>query len=482
MTPVENEKKAPQYIEHGDLTVCTNGAHQAFIEVKSQMYVKRENGHLLATEKDRMDRCHICLKATTVATVVGTIAGLMHRGFTLCGAILGAIAGAVVGGYRGYDKSGGSIWGAVKGAFKGAVGGALLGCAGFGVLGGIKYALLAQMAMKVINICNFFTSSFCWTKVHPKVTIGSNRALLEGAKLGCSLGGVVTVIKPDYKKASDMLRLAYYTYDRKTKEEKDKVDEAIRPYERYDFEKAVSKFDKDDKEELTNKLKSKQLPGYKMADDDELEALGISKNDLQKRNHGFKADLYVDENGNYVLAFRGTTSDPRDMGRRDLPFLPNWSWDWIDDNASQGLGMGSEQYEDAIRLAQKVNANKPDGKQLIITGHSLGGGLATAAGAATGSETYAFDPAGVHPNTYKMYGVENPDTSNVHTYYSNQDFLNMGNNLLELMPDSAGERIRLHTADEFDAADGHDLPMLFQAIEREKKKVGEGKAVIAKEG
>ena len=56
------------YIEHGDFTVCTCGARQSLIEVKSQMYVKRENGHLIATEKDRMHPCHICLKATTAAT------------------------------------------------------------------------------------------------------------------------------------------------------------------------------------------------------------------------------------------------------------------------------------------------------------------------------------------------------------------------------------------------------------------------------
>ena len=97
------------YIEHGDFTVCTCGAHQSLIEVKSQMYVKRENGHLIATEKDRMHPCHICLKATTAATVVGAISGLMCRGLTFAGAVVGAIVGAVVGGYRGYDKSGGSV-------------------------------------------------------------------------------------------------------------------------------------------------------------------------------------------------------------------------------------------------------------------------------------------------------------------------------------------------------------------------------------
>lgn len=134
--------------------------------------------------------------------------------------------------------------------------------------------------------------------------------------------------------------------------------------------------------------------------------------------------------------------------------------------------MGSEQYKKSIKLAKKVNRNKPKGKQLTIAGHSLGGGLATAAGAATGSKTYAFCPAGVHPNTYKMYGVQNPDTSKVHTYYSNQDFLNMASNNLSLMPKAAGERIMLHTLDNFNFAKGHDLPLLLKAIQAEEAELG----------
>ena len=148
------------------------------------------------------------------------------------------------------------------------------------------------------------------------------------------------------------------------------------------------------------------------------------------------------------------------------------SKEWTDDNMRQGLGMGSEQYEKSIKLAKKVNRNKPKGKQLTIAGHSLGGGLATAAGAATGSKTYAFCPAGVHPNTYKMYGVKNPDTSKVHTYYSNQDFLNMASNNLSLMPKAAGERIMLNTLDSFDFTKGHDLPLLFKAIQAEEAELG----------
>ena len=149
------------------------------------------------------------------------------------------------------------------------------------------------------------------------------------------------------------------------------------------------------------------------------------------------------------------------------------SKEWTDDNMKQGLGMGSEQYNKSIKLAEKVKqGSEKQGKQMTIAGHSLGGGLATAAGAATGSKTYAFCPAGVHPNTYKMYGVQNPNTSKVHTYYSNQDFLNMASNNLSLMPKAAGERIMLNTLDNFDFTKGHDLPLLLKAIQAEEAELG----------
>lgn len=71
-----------------------------------------------------------------------------------------------------------------------------------------------------------------------------------------------------------------------------------------------------------------------------------------------------------------------------------------------------------------------------------------------------------------MYNVDYPNTSNVHTYYSNQDFLNMASNNLSLMPTAAGERIMLHTMDNFDFAKGHDLPLLFKAIQAEQAGLG----------
>lgn len=442
-----------QYIQDGDMTVCTSGAHQALIKVTNQTTVMRASSKLLATEKDRMDQCYVCLKLTAAGAMIGALVGLHFGGASLIVGAVGALAGGIIGGMRGYENGG--IWGAVKGAAKGIVKGGIAGTGIMGILGGIAGGALTNMLMKAINPCAFLTSFSQWSKVHPKVKICGNRALLQGATLTCKLGGLITIIKPNYAMASDMLCLSFFAYNRTTN---------AKPSEDYDMEKSLEGLS----EEQKNKLKSENLEGYKHLTDDEYAELGIDPADLKDEDIGFKSDLYKDKNGNYVLAFRGTYSDPQ---HPENDIVHDWSKDWIDDDVAQGLGMGSKQYQNAIDLSRNIK-NKVGKDKLIITGHSLGGGLATAGGAATGCETYAFNPPGVHPNTYKMYGVKNPNTSKVHTYYSNQDFLNMGNNNLALMPNSAGERIQMHTSDKFGFATGHDLPLLLKAIEAEQGKQG----------
>ncbi|BAR95132.1 phospholipase A1 [Prevotella intermedia] len=435
------------------MTVCTSGAHQALIKVTNQTTVMRASGKLLATEKDRMGQCYICLKLTAATAMIGALVGLYFGGLSLIGAAVGALAGGVIGGMRGYEDGG--VWGAIKGTVKGVVKGGIAGAGITGILGGVVGGTLVNMLMKTINICAFITSISEWSKVHPKVKICGNRALLQGATLDCKLGGLITIIKPNYAMAADMLCLSYFAYNR-TNVPKDAED--------YDMEKLLDGLS----EEQKQKLKSEKLEGYTKLDNKELNKLGISQNNMRQPKIGFKADLYKDKNGNYVLAFRGTYSDPQ---HPENDIVHDWSKDWIDDDVAQGVGMGSKQYQNAIDLSKNIK-NKVGKDKLTITGHSLGGGLATAGGAATGCETYAFNPPGVHPNTYKMYGVKNPNTSKVHTYYSNQDFLNIGNNNLTLMPNSAGERIQMHTSDKFGFATGHDLPLLLKAIETEQAKQG----------
>ena len=460
-----------QYIQDKDITVCTLGAHQALIKVTSQNSVKRSNGKLLATENDRMGECYGCYKTPDFISVLATVLMNMTL-FTsvLClrAAIGGALAGLVVGALRGlragkdaskdmgfFNKVGTMISATVQGAQVGSTAGAVLGAVG---MYSFLHGKVSKMVQNVImpNICAAYTKMSTWTRVHPSVKICGQKALLEGAMLNCIQGGLITIIKPDFSEAAKMLALSYFAYNRTTKK-KDKDD--------YDMDDSLDGLSPEQKA----MLKSEKLEGYEKLNAEEMDKLGINSTDLNDTKTGFKADIYKDKNGDYVLVYRGTYSDP-DHPENDL--VHDWSKEWTDDNMRQGLGMGSEQYNKSIDIAKKVNRNKPKGKQLTITGHSLGGGLATAAGAATGSKTYAFCPAGVHPNTYKMYGVQNPNTSKVHTYYSNQDFLNMASNNLSLMPKAAGERIMLNTLDNFDFAKGHDLPLLLKAIQAEEAELG----------
>ena len=384
-------------------------------------------------------------------------------------AIGGALAGLVVGALRGlragkdaskdmgfFNKVGTMISATVQGAQVGSTAGAVLGAVG---MYSFLHGKVSKMVQNVImpNICAAYTKMSTWTRVHSSVKISGQKALLEGAMLNCIQGGLITIIKPDFSEAAKMLVLSYFAYNRMTKEKAND----------YKMDEAMDGLSPEQQAMLKNK--DEKLDGYEKLDAEEMGKMNIKDSDLKDPSTGFKADIYKDKNGDYVLVYRGTYSDP-DHPENDL--VHDWSKEWTDDNMKQGLGMGSEQYNKSIILAEKVNRNKPKDKQLTIAGHSLGGGLATAAGAATGSKTYAFCPAGVHPNTYKMYGVKNPDTSKVHTYYSNQDFLNMASNNLSLMPKAAGERIMLHTLDNFNFAKGHDLPLLLKAIQAEEAELG----------
>ena len=462
-----------QYIQDKDITVCTLGAHQALIKVTSQNSVKRSNGKLLATENDRMGECYGCYKTPDFISVLATVLMNMTL-FTsvLClrAAIGGALAGLVVGALRGlragkdaskdmgfFNKVGTMISATVQGAQVGSTAGAVLGAVG---MYSFLHGKVSKMVQNVImpNICAAYTKMSTWSRVHSSVKISGQKALLEGAMLNCIQGGLITIIKPDFSEAAKMLVLSYFAYNRTTKK-KDKDD--------YDMDEAMDGLSP--KQQAMLKSKYEKLDGYEKLDAKEMKKLGVNTTELNDTKTGFKADIYKDKNGDYVLVYRGTYSDPNHP-ENDL--IHDWSKEWTDDNMRQGLGMGSEQYEKSIDIAKRVNRNKPKDKQLTIAGHSLGGGLATAAGAATGSKTYAFCPAGVHPNTYKMYGVQNPNTSKVHTYYSNQDFLNMASNNLSLMPKAAGERIMLNTLDSFDFTKGHDLPLLFKAIQAEEAELG----------
>lgn len=121
---------------------------------------------------------------------------------------------------------------------------------------------------------------------------------------------------------------------------------------------------------------------------------------------GLKWALYSNGTTN-VLAFAGTNP---------------LSWaDWKA-NFLQAFGFQSAQYEQGIDLA--VDLFKANNGNLRFAGHSLGGGIATAASIITGGHASTFNPAGVHDSTLRGFSAHN---ANVHVYSSSFDLLGVGN-------------------------------------------------------
>src|SRR3546814_19765095 len=107
---------------------------------------------------------------------------------------------------------------------------------------------------------------------------------------------------------------------------------------------------------------------------------------LLSTSNGFDAAIYQNDQGQYVVAYRGTdnwgVANPGDA----------------DDNALQGMGFETGQYSDAIALAQRAEQVFGEGN-VVVTGHSLGGGLASAAALATGASGATFHAAGLSNET-----------------------------------------------------------------------------------
>jgi len=82
-----------------------------------------------------------------------------------------------------------------------------------------------------------------------------------------------------------------------------------------------------------------------------------------------------------IISFAGT--DPSSWA--------NWKA-----NIGQGLFGRSSQYDQAVRLA--VDSSQALGGNVVFAGHSLGGGLASAAAYATGASAVTFNAAGLHSN------------------------------------------------------------------------------------
>ena len=102
----------------------------------------------------------------------------------------------------------------------------------------------------------------------------------------------------------------------------------------------------------------------------------------------------------YALSYAGTD------GLKDLGDIKA--------NFQQAFGVKNAQYEQAMTLAGKV-AEKVGNTNLVLTGHSLGGGLASAAAIRTGIKAETFNAAGLNSRTVKRHGLKLDNAKNLIT-------------------------------------------------------------------
>jgi|GEM_PF-1838380 len=128
--------------------------------------------------------------------------------------------------------------------------------------------------------------------------------------------------------------------------------------------------------------------GLKALSDDDLRELGVPEEIIELIGTpasipGFKNALYHDHTSNsYILSFAGT-DDVHDV------LIDVW----------QGLGEPTDQYEAAMHIGSRLSELPRLSSRLITTGHSLGGGLASAASVVGDIPAVTFNAAGLLSKT-----------------------------------------------------------------------------------
>jgi hypothetical protein len=139
-------------------------------------------------------------------------------------------------------------------------------------------------------------------------------------------------------------------------------------------------------------LRDNPPPGFTKATPEQLEKLGLKKGLLEPRSRQFRAAVYVKDPAVWganpepeaILAFRGSTSAEED-----------WQ-----NNFAQDANRESEYYRKAVQIGNRLAKNHPS---VHIVGHSLGGGLASAAQGGSGLTASSYNSAGLHPETVSRY-------------------------------------------------------------------------------
>ncbi|MCC5918731.1 MAG: hypothetical protein JJU02_15530, partial [Cryomorphaceae bacterium] len=164
------------------------------------------------------------------------------------------------------------------------------------------------------------------------------------------------------------------------------------------------------------------LEGFKPVSEAELEKLGLTIDKgfvLSHKDSGFNSQLYsrtVEGKKQYVYAFQGTDfyENNKDM----------------ETNANQILTGKAHQYAIAVKnarmLKEKLNEN------LMFTGHSLGGGLASIAALFTGLSAVTFNAAAISEKTKDKYNLNNVSDDRIIAFHVKGEVVTEGQSLIDL--------------------------------------------------
>lgn len=128
---------------------------------------------------------------------------------------------------------------------------------------------------------------------------------------------------------------------------------------------------------------------------------GLKPSDLSNPPSEFRAGMYEPDPNVFgadmkpTVAFKGTSFDS----------LEDWK-----NNATQGLGLQSDYYNNSVNIGSKLS-----GQSVEVTGHSLGGGLASSASGAGGLNGTTFNAAGLSGSTISDYGAT-PKPADINSY------------------------------------------------------------------
>ena len=167
--------------------------------------------------------------------------------------------------------------------------------------------------------------------------------------------------------------------------------------------------------------------GYRNATPEDLAKLRLSTAMLEHpvnkktgQRTEFRAAVFINsQTGTALVAYKGTT--------------PTSGQDW-GTNINQGLGNHTFSYDQAQKIATNV-AETPAGKGARLTGHSSGGGMASAGSEASGLPATTFNAAGLNAKT-----VPHPVDSQMDAVYVKGDILH-ASQAIPLMPRSAATRV-----------------------------------------